>query len=249
METVNITINGIACEAPKGSTILAAAKLAGIDIPTLCFLKDINEIGACRICMVEADEGRGARLVASCVYPISEGMKVYTNTPKVLGYRKKTLELILSDHDKKCLSCVRSGKCELQALCQEMGVEDVDMYKGVANEFEIDDSAAHMVRDNNKCINCRRCIAACEKTQGIGVIGANNRGFITEISSPFGMGLGDTSCVSCGQCIAVCPVGAIYEKSDVDKILEAIADPEKHVVVQTAPAVRAGLGEMFDLPI
>ena len=249
METVNITINGIACEAPKGSTILAAAKLAGIDIPTLCFLKDINEIGACRICMVEADEGRGARLVASCVYPVSEGMKVYTNTPKVLGYRKKTLELILSDHDKKCLSCVRSGKCELQALCQEMGVEDVDKYKGIANEFEIDDSAAHMVRDNNKCINCRRCIAACEKTQGIGVIGANNRGFITEVSSPFGMGLGETSCVSCGQCIAVCPVGAIYEKSDADKILEAIADPEKHVVVQTAPAVRAALGEMFDLPI
>lgn len=249
METVNITINGMAVEAPKGSTILAAAKYAGIDIPTLCYLKEINEIGACRICMVEADEGRGARLVASCVYPISEGMKVYTNTPKVLNYRKKTLELILSDHDKKCLSCVRSGKCELQKLCKDFGVDDVDMYAGISNNYDIDDSAAHMVRDNNKCINCRRCMAVCEKVQGVGVIGANNRGFITEIASPFGMGLGETSCVSCGQCIAVCPTGAIYEKSDIDKILEAIADPEKHVVVQTAPAVRAALGEMFDMPI
>ncbi len=249
MESINITINGMAVEAPKGSTILQAAKSAGIDIPTLCYLKEINEIGACRICMVEADEGRGARLVASCVYPITEGMKVYTNTPKVLEYRKKTLQLILSDHDKKCLSCVRSGKCELQKLCHDFGVDDENKYAGVTNEFEIDDSAAHMVRDNNKCINCRRCIAACEKTQGIGVIGANNRGFITEISSPFGMGLGETACVCCGQCIAVCPTGAIYEKSDVDKIMAAIADPEKHVVVQTAPAVRAALGEPFGFPM
>ena len=249
METINITINGMAVEAPKGSTILQAAKVAGIDIPTLCYLKEINEIGACRICMVEADEGRGARLVASCVYPITEGMKVYTNTPKVLEYRKKTLQLLLSDHDKKCLSCVRSGKCELQKLCKDFGVDDVDKYAGVANEFELDTSAAHMVRDNNKCINCRRCVAACEKTQGIGVIGANNRGFITEISSAFGMGLGETSCVSCGQCIAVCPTGAIYEKSDIDKIMDAIADPSKHVIVQTAPAVRASLGEAFGLPM
>jgi NADP-reducing hydrogenase subunit HndD len=249
MESINITINGMAVEAPKGSTILQAAKSAGIDIPTLCYLKEINEIGACRICMVEADEGRGARLVASCVYPITEGMKVYTNTPKVLEYRKKTLQLILSDHDKKCLSCVRSGKCELQKLCHDFGVDDENKYAGITNEYEIDDSAAHMVRDNNKCINCRRCIAACEKTQGIGVIGANNRGFITEISSAFGMGLGETACVCCGQCIAVCPTGAIYEKSDVDKIMAAIADPEKHVVVQTAPAVRAALGEPFGFPM
>ncbi len=249
MESINITINGMAVEAPKGSTILQAAKIAGIDIPTLCYLKEINEIGACRICMVEADEGRGARLVASCVYPITEGMKVYTNTPKVLEYRKKTLQLILSDHDKKCLSCVRSGKCELQKLCKDFGVDDENKYAGIANEFEIDYSAAHMVRDNNKCINCRRCIAACEKTQGIGVIGANNRGFITEISSPFGMGLGETACVCCGQCIAVCPTGAIYEKSDIDKIMAAIADPSKHVVVQTAPAVRAALGEPFGIPM
>ena len=249
METINITINGIAVEAPKGSTILQAAKVAGIDIPTLCYLKEINEIGACRICMVEADEGRGARLVASCVYPITEGMKVYTNTPKVLDYRKKTLQLLLSDHDQDCLSCVRSGKCELQKLCKDFGVDNTKKYAGIMNEFELDTTAAHMVRDNNKCINCRRCIAACEKTQGIGVIGANNRGFKTEISSAFGMGLGETACVSCGQCIAVCPTGAIYEKSDIDKIQAAIADPTKHVVVQTAPAVRAALGEAFGLPM
>lgn len=249
METINLKINGIAVEAPKGSSILAAAKLAGIDIPTLCYLKEINEIGACRICMVEADEGRGARLVAACVYPVTEGMQVYTNTPKVLDYRKKTLELILSDHDRKCLSCVRSGKCELQKLCKDYGVDNEEMYAGVTNDYEIDDSAVHMVRDNNKCINCRRCVAVCDANQGVGVIGANNRGFITEIASPFGMGLGETSCVSCGQCISVCPTGAIYEKSDIDKILEAIADPAKHVVVQTAPAVRAALGEMFDMPI
>ena len=249
MENITVKINGVELEVPKGTTVLEAAHMAGFEIPTLCYMKEINEIGACRICMVEADEGRGARLVASCVYPITEGMKVYTNTPKVLEYRKKTLQLILSDHDKKCLSCVRSGKCELQKLCHDFGVDDENKYAGVTNEFEIDDSAAHMVRDNNKCINCRRCIAACEKTQGIGVIGANNRGFITEISSPFGMGLGETACVCCGQCIAVCPTGAIYEKSDVDKIMAAIADPTKHVVVQTAPAVRAALGEPFGFPM
>ena len=254
METINIIINGIAAEAPKGSTILQAAKAAGIDIPTLCYLKEINEIGACRICMVEVEEKRGdaygpKRLVASCVYPITEGMKIYTNTPNVVASRKKTLQLILSDHDQKCLSCVRSGKCELQKLCKDFGIDDTEKYAGVMNEFELDASAAHMVRDNNKCINCRRCIAACEKTQGIGVIGANNRGFKTEISSAFGMGLGETACVSCGQCIAVCPTGAIYEKSDIDKIMDAIADPTKHVVVQTAPAVRAALGEAFGLPM
>lgn len=247
METVTLKINGITVTAPKGATILEAARIAHIEIPTLCYLKDINAIGACRICVVEV---KGARsLVASCVYPVNEGMEVFTNTPKVLASRKKTLELILSNHEKKCLSCVRSGNCELQKLCKDLGVEDVDMYAGETNKYELDYSAAHMVRDNNKCILCRRCTAICAKTQGIGVIGANDRGFKTNISSAFEMGLGETSCVSCGQCIAACPVGAIYEKDSTDAVLAAIADPNKHVFVQVAPAVRAALGEEFGLPM
>lgn len=247
METVNIKINGIDVAAPKGSTILQAAHIAGIDIPTLCYLKDINEIGACRICVVEV---KGARsLVASCVYPINEGMEVFTNSKKVLESRKKTLQLILSDHNQDCLGCVRSGHCELQTLCQELGVDMTNKYDGVKNEFELDTSATHMVRDNNKCILCRRCSAVCANVQGVGVIGANNRGFKTEISSAFGMDLADTACVNCGQCIAVCPTGALYEKEAIDDVLDAIADPNKHVVVQTAPAVRAALGEEFGLPM
>ena len=247
MEMITLKINGVEVSAPAGSTILEAARLAHIEIPTLCFLKEINEIGACRICVVEV---KGARsLVTSCVYPISEGMEVWTNTPKVIESRKKTLQLILSDHDRKCLSCVRSGNCELQALCREYKVDDECLYDGERNEYELDMSAAHMVRDNNKCILCRRCSAVCEKVQGIGVIGANERGFKTYIGSAFDMGLGETSCVSCGQCIAVCPTGALYEKDYTTEIFEALADPDKYVIVETAPAVRAALGEAFGLPI
>ena len=247
MENVTIKINGMEVTAPKGSTILEAARLAHIEIPTLCFLKEINEIGACRICVVEV---KGARsLVASCVYPINEGMEVWTNTPRVLESRKKTLQLLLSNHDRKCLSCVRSGNCELQQLAKELGVEDEGYYDGARTPSEIDDSAVHMFRDNSKCILCRRCVAMCEQVQGIGVIGPHQRGFATNIGSAFEMGLGETSCVSCGQCIAVCPTGALYEKSCIDDVLAAIHDPNKHVIVQTAPAVRAGLGEEFGYPI
>ena len=247
MENINLKINGINVSAPAGSTILEAAHIAGIKIPTLCFLKEINEIGACRMCVVEV---KGARnLVAACVHPISEGMEVLTNTPKLIESRKRTLELILSDHDKKCLSCVRSGKCELQALCQELGVADENYFEGASHNYELDTSATHMVRDNNKCILCRRCSAVCEKVQTVGVIGPNNRGFETFIGSPFDMGLGDTSCVSCGQCIAACPTGALYEKEYIDDVLDAIADPTKHVVVQPAPSVRAALGEEFGYPM
>lgn len=247
MQTINIKINGVAFAAPQGSTILEAARLAHIDIPTLCFLKEINEIGACRICVVEV---KGARsLVASCVFPVSEGMEIMTNTPKVLDSRKKTLELILSNHDRKCLSCVRSGSCELQQLCNELQVNDECLYDGATTQYEIDNSAAHMYRDNNKCILCRRCSAVCETVQGIGVIGANERGFNTTIASAFDMGLGETSCVSCGQCIAVCPTGALSEKDDTPKVFEALADPTKYVIVQTAPSVRSALGEEFGLPI
>ena len=249
MENITVKVNGVEVSVPKGTTVLEAAHIAGIEIPTLCYMKEINEIGACRICVTEVNEGRGFRLVAACVYPCSDNMEILTSSPKVIESRKKTLELILSTHNRKCLSCVRSGNCELQSLANELGVEMEDVYDGASNTYEIDDSAAHMYRDNNKCILCRRCVAVCEKTQGIGVIGANERGFKTFIGSAFDMGLGETSCVSCGQCIAVCPTGAIAEKDYTKDVLAAIADPEKHVIVQTAPAVRAALGECFDMPI
>ncbi len=243
---VNIKINNKPYSVPKGSTILEAARYAGIEIPTLCYLKDINQIGACRICMVEV---KGARsLVASCVFPVNEGMEIFTNTEKVRHSRKLTLELILSNHDRKCLSCVRSGNCELQKLCKEFGVDIEDRFDGEMVRYNFDDSAAHMVRDNNKCILCRRCIAACDQ-QGISVIGANARGFDTHVSSAFDKDLADVSCISCGQCIVNCPTGAIVEKDDTDKVLAAINDPEKFVIVQTAPSIRATLGEAFGMHI
>ena len=239
---VNIKINGVDYSVPDGSTILEAAKYVGIKIPTLCYLKDINAIGACRICVVEV---KGARTpVAACVYPVNEGMEIKTNSPKILESRKTTLELILSNHKKECLSCVRSGSCELQQLCYEYGVDE-NKFAGENPAVEIDSSAAHMVRDNSKCILCRRCVAACSANQGIGVIGANERGFATQIASAFDMDLADTACVSCGQCITACPTGALHEKDDTDKVFEAIADPEKMVVVQAAPAVRASIAEAF----
>ena len=240
---VNIKINGFDYQVPAGSTILEAAHSVGIEIPTLCYLKEINAIGACRICVVEVKGARG--LVAACVFPVNEGMEIYTNTPKVIEARKTTLELILSTHKKECLSCVRSGNCELQKLCKDYGIEDENVYAGEVKSYPIDDSATHMYRDNEKCILCRRCSAVCEKVQDIAVIGANDRGFDTHIGSAFEYKLGDVSCVSCGQCITACPTGALSERDDTQKVLDAINDPAKHVIVQTAPAVRVGLGEEF----
>lgn len=246
MEMVNIKINNMPLSVPKGISILEAARMAGIEIPTLCYLKKINEIGACRICMVEV---KGARsLVTACVYPVNEGMEIFTNTERVRKSRKMTLELILSTHDRKCLSCVRSGTCELQQLCKEFGVDDEGRFDGANPVHEYDDSAIHMIRDNGKCILCRRCVAACQ-AQHISVIGANARGFNTHIGSAFERPLDSVACVSCGQCIVNCPTGAIYEKDDTAKVLEAINDPEKFVVVHTAPSIRVTLGECFGMHI
>ncbi len=247
MDMVNVKINGIAASVPKGSTILEAARQIGIEIPTLCYMKKINEIGACRICIVEANEGRGFRQVTACVYPVSEGMEVLTNTDKIQKARKTTLELILSTHEKKCLSCSRSTNCELQKLCNEYGVEE-SSFEGDKPHYDLDTSTAHLVRDNNKCILCRRCVAAC-KQQYVGVIGPNDRGFDTQIGQPFGLSLNETPCISCGQCTAVCPTGALTEKDDTDKVWAALADPDKYVVVQTAPSIRATIGECFGMPI
>lgn len=246
MEMVNIKINNMPLSVPKGISILEAARMAGIEIPTLCYLKKINEIGACRICMVEV---KGARsLVTACVYPVNEGMEIFTNTERVRKSRKMTLELILSTHDRKCLSCVRSGTCELQQLCKEFGVDDEGRFDGANPVHEYDDSAIHMIRDNGKCILCRRCVAACQ-AQHISVIGANARGFDTHIGSAFEKPLDSVACVSCGQCIVNCPTGAIYEKDDTAKVLEAINNPEKFVVVHTAPSIRVTLGECFGMHI
>ncbi|MBQ8076748.1 MAG: iron hydrogenase small subunit [Eubacterium sp.] len=247
MDMVNVKINGIAASVPKGSTILEAARQIGIEIPTLCYMKKINEIGACRICIVEANEGRGFRQVTACVYPVSEGMEVLTNTDKIQKARRTTLELILSTHEKKCLSCSRSTNCELQKLCNEYGVEE-SSFEGDKPHYDLDTSTAHLVRDNNKCILCRRCVAAC-KQQYVGVIGPNDRGFDTQIGQPFGLSLNETPCISCGQCTAVCPTGALTEKDDTDKVWAALADPDKYVVVQTAPSIRATIGECFGMPV
>ena len=243
---IDIKINGIDLSVPEGTTILEAARKLGIEIPTLCFLKGMNEIGACRICVVEV---KGARsLVTACVYPVSPGMEIQTNSLRVQNARKTNLELVLSTHDRKCLSCVRSGNCELQKLCREFGVEDETRFEGYNPEYDTDDSAIHLVRDNNKCILCRRCIAACEH-QNVEVIGANDRGFDTHIGCAFEKNLDETACVSCGQCIVNCPTGALTEKDEGGKVFEALNDPEKYVVVQTAPSIRVTLGECFGMPI
>ena len=243
---ITLTIDGVKVEVPAGTTVLEAAKKAGINIPTLCYLKDVNAIGACRMCVVNAG-GRG--LQAACVLPATDGMNVKTNTPEIRAYRKTLLELVLSNHDKKCLTCPRSTNCELQQLCRDLGVENGDAFAGAQNQYEIDDASPSIVRDNNKCILCRRCVATCDKIQNVGVIGAVNRGFVTSIESPWNLKLNDMACINCGQCITACPVGALYEKDSTKKVWDLINDETKHVVVQPAPAVRAALGEEFGYPM
>lgn len=246
MDKVTIVIDGQKLEVPSNYTVLKAAKEANIDIPTLCFLEGINEIGACRMCLVEIKGGRA--LQASCVYPVSDGMEVYTNTAKVRKARKETLELILSNHDRSCLTCNRNQNCELQKLSEELGITEIP-FEGENIKYPIDDFSPSIVRDNNKCILCRRCVAVCQNVQTTGVIQAKERGFKTNIGSPFDKSLNDVSCIMCGQCITACPVGALKEKDHIKRVWRALGNKDLHVVVQTAPAVRAALGEEFGMPI
>ena len=246
VKTVNLKINGLDVSVPEGTTILEAARSVGIRIPTLCFLKDVNEIGACRICVVEVEGARS--LVASCVYPVSEGMVVRTNTDKVRHSRRLTLELIMSNHRMDCLTCSRNAHCELQELANELGIDAV-RYANDQLLPQIEASALHLIRDNSKCVLCRRCTATCHKIQQVAVISPNERGFNTHISCAYDRDLGEVDCISCGQCVVACPTGALSIKRDDEAVWAAITDPTKHVVVAPAPAVRVTLGEYFGMPI
>lgn len=243
---VTLKIDGRTVQAEPNATVLEACMAQGIKIPTLCNLKDINNIGACRMCLVE--DAKTGKLQASCVLPVSEGLEIKTSTPKVLEARRAVLELILSDHDRSCLTCKRNQTCELQSLANEMGIEDIE-FPGERIVKTIDELSPSIVRDNNKCILCRRCVAACAKTQGVFAIGMQNRGFKTQIGSEFGKSLNDVACINCGQCIAACPTGALTEKDATKEVWAALNDPDKYVVFQTAPAVRVAIGEEFGLPI
>ena len=243
---VTLKIDGRTVQAEPNATVLEACMAQGIKIPTLCNLKDINNIGACRMCLVE--DAKTGKLQASCVLPVSEGLEIKTSTPKVLEARRAVLELILSDHDRSCLTCKRNQTCELQALANEMGIENIE-FPGERIIKTIDELSPSIVRDNNKCILCRRCVAACAKTQGVYAIGMQNRGFKTQIGSEFGKSLNDVACINCGQCIAACPTGALTEKDATKEVWAALNDPDKYVVFQTAPAVRVAIGEEFGMPI
>ena len=246
IKRITMKINGIEVTVPENYTILQAAEQAGISIPTLCYLKDINAIGACRMCVVEQ---KGARSnPVACLQQVAEGMEVQTNTPALRASRKTTLELLLSNHRMDCLGCVRSTNCELQTLAREYGA-DPDKYRPAEPlQPDIDDSAIHLIRDNSKCILCRRCVAVC-KNQFVHVIGANERGFKTHIASAFEMPLSETSCVNCGQCIQVCPTGALTERDDTEKVWKALADPNLQVVIAPAPSIRVQIGECFGMPM
>lgn len=242
MKQVNLFIEGKEVQVPEGSTILEAAQKLGKRIPTLCYLKDINEIGACRVCLVEVE---GARtLSAACVTPVTEGMKVTINSPKALRARRVQLELILSDHDMNCPLCERNGNCELQALAEQMGIREV-RFVGKQTEYPIDDSTPSLIRNPRKCILCRRCVSVCSNVQTVEAIAPVGRGFDTLISPSFETNLDEAACVKCGQCSLVCPTAAIVEKEYTNEVWAALHDPKKHVVVQTAPATRVAIGQEF----
>ncbi|MCK5129845.1 MAG: [FeFe] hydrogenase, group A, partial [Clostridiales bacterium] len=244
---ISITIDDQKMQVPKNTTVLKAAREAGIDIPTLCYLEGINQIGSCRLCVVDV----GARsLLAACTLVVEEDMVVKTNTAQIREARKLNMELILSNHDRECLSCPRNQTCELQKVSNELGIDDI-WYEGEDIDFNypLDYTSHALVRDPNKCILCRRCVAACEGVQGIGVIGPTERGFDTIVEPVFGKSIGDVNCINCGQCVQACPVGALTVADQTQQVWDALSDPDIHVVVQTAPAVRAALGESFGMPI
>ena len=243
---VKLTINNQEVEVEEGTTILQAAKKINIDIPTLCFLKDINEVGDCRMCVVEVEGKRG--FATACIQKVEEGMVIKTNTPAVIEARKVVLDLILSNHDRECLTCTRNGTCELQKLAQEFYVDEIK-YQGDRHKHELDDMSPSIVRDFNKCILCRRCVATCKNVQHIGAIDCTERGFSSTVSTYKDKSLNDVNCTFCGQCIQSCPTGALKEKDGTAAVWKALRDEEKYVIVQTAPAVRAALGEEFGMPI
>jgi NADH-quinone oxidoreductase subunit G/NADP-reducing hydrogenase subunit HndD len=246
VEKVTLTINGVEMQAPKDYTILQAAREIGIHIPTLCYLEGVNEIGACRVCVVEVERARA--LLTACTTPVSEGMVVKTNSKRVRDARKMVVELILANHNQECLVCDRNGTCELQKLTEELGIKEVS-YEGAKRIPTIDNFSPSIVRDTSKCILCGRCIATCKNVQEIGILEFTNRGFNTEVSPAFNSSLTEMPCIYCGQCVNACPVAALREKSNIDDVWEAIDNPDLHVIVQSAPAVRAALGELFDNPI
>jgi len=244
MKEITFKINGLEVKAKQGEKILQVARRNGFDIPTLCYLKDINEIGACRMCLVEI---KGSpTLQASCVYPVEEGLEVLTNSPRVRRARRVNLELILSNHNRECTTCVRSGNCELQTLSNDLGIDNIP-FQGEYSADHVDSLSPSIVRDETKCILCKRCVAVCSTVQGMGVLGAVGRGFTSKVQPVFGKSINNVNCINCGQCIINCPVGALKEKSNVQDVWDALADPEKVVYVQPAPAVRAVLGEEFGM--
>ena len=243
---IKITIDGIETEVPENMTVLEAASTVGIVIPTLCFLKDINEVGDCRMCLVEVEGARG--FVPSCMQKVADGMVIRTNTNEVNEARKNVLELILSAHEKKCLSCIRNGNCELQDLAKKLGITDAE-FEGAINNKQIDDKSTSIVRNTAKCVLCRRCTSTCQKVQEIGAIECVNRGFDSTISTAGNKSLADVNCTFCGQCIQNCPTAALHEKENIDEVWEKLKDENTVVLVQTAPAVRVALGEEFGMPI
>lgn len=243
---INLVIDGTKVQVEEGKTILEAARKAKIDIPTLCYLKDINEMGDCRMCIVEVEGKKG--FATSCIQKAEEGMVVHTHTPAVMEARRTILDLIISNHAKDCLTCIRSGNCELQKLAIKFNVLGID-YEGEKTKHKIDDKSPAIVRDFNKCILCRRCVGACKKVQEIGAIDCINRGFESCVSTAGDHSLADVDCTYCGQCIEACPTGALHEKDNTKDVWLKLKDPEVYTIVQTAPAVRVALGEEFGMPI